>query len=372
MRCPVCSHGLRRVRSGTLSLDVCVGCKGIWFDDGEFAPHVKALSESDKIKPGTTSFFEDRPVHSAEGTGEGQRVCPKCDRVMKKFNYAYDSNIFLDKCTSCQGIWADAGESVAVARHLKADPKETAIAKDLVKRNRSQQDLREFLGDGSWAWYALFMPFIILPLADDTPRRRFPVVTVGIIVFCLLCFLGQFYLVDNEEKFLRHYGFVPANFLSIGLISSKFLHGGWMHLIGNMFFLWLFGDNIEDRFSRLGYLGFYLVCGLAASATHGVFNLDSHIPCIGASGAISGMMGAYLACYPQAQLKMLLFYRIVHVPAYFYLVFWFGLQLFNLTLESFGGSSGIGWYAHIGGFVFGLMFIFFRKRLFNKDQNIGT
>jgi len=149
------------------------------------------------------------------------------------------------------------------------------------------------------------MPKIILPLSDENPRERFPILTISIITLCVAIFIGQVNFVDDIQTFFYFYGFVPKHLFDIGLFSSMFLHGDIFHLIGNMFFLWIFGDNVEDRFSRLGYIVFYISCGLTASLLHTVFNFNSSIPAVGASGAISGVMGAYLIFYPKAKINML-------------------------------------------------------------------
>jgi len=356
MKCPVCYHSLRRLKSRDIIIDACPHCKGIWFDDGELPEYVKSLSQSSKIQPRKDHLFESRQVTSLSQLKEQNRICPCCEFVMKKFNYAYDSNVFLDKCPNCNGLWADAGEVSQIASYLKDNPKVKAIAKDLIKKQKNLEACQDLTNFNRIPLYALYMPKIIIPLSDDTPRQKFPFLTITIIAMCTACFLAQTFLVGSPGNFVEKYGFVPSNFFDLGLLTSIFLHGGTIHLIGNMFFLWLFGDNIEDIFSRLGFLTFYLACGIFANVIHGVFNLDSQIPCIGASGAISGIMGAYLAFYPKARLKVLVICRIIHIPAYLYLVFWFLLQIFNLFLSNMIGCSGVAWYAHIGGFVFGLLF----------------
>ena len=207
----------------------------------------------------------------------------------------------------------------------------------------------------------LFMPKIIIPLSDENPRQRTPLITISIIILCTLIFISQIFFITDPSSFFQRFGLIPARFLSIGLISSMFLHGGLLHLIGNMFFLWLFGDNVEDRFNRLGFFIFYLCCGLAASVLHSVLNWNSSIPTIGASGAISGIMGAYFVFYPTAKIKLFFIYKILRAPAFLYLGAWFLFQLmFGLIFKS-ADVSNIAWFAHIGGFVFGGLVAYYRK-----------
>jgi hypothetical protein len=150
----------------------------------------------------------------------------------------------------------------------------------------------------------------------------------------------------------------PAIHPFLTVITCTFLHGGWLHLIGNLWILYIFGDNVEDRFGHLGYLVFYLACGFLAGLAHLITNLDSATPTVGASGAIAGVMGAYFFFHPHARVLTLvpvfLFYQLVELPAFVFLGFWFVLQFFSGTFALAGGAaSGVAWWAHIGGFVVG-------------------
>jgi membrane associated rhomboid family serine protease/Zn-finger nucleic acid-binding protein len=368
MKCPSCSGKLREIKSKTALVDICLSCRGIWFDSGEFVDFARKLSESDKISSLKVRLFELRKVHTLETVKETLKLCPRCNIAMKRFNYSYDSNIFLDKCSNCQGIWTDGGEIQQVARYLKDDPRIKTIGKDLVEHRKNIEELKSWGGLGKAlvmpvSPFILYMPKIILPLSDENPRERFPFLTISLITMCVAFFISQAYFIDDLQTFFYFYGFVPKHFFDIGLITSMFLHANILHLLGNMFFLWIFGDNVEDRFSRLGYIIFYLFCGLTASVLHTVFYFNSSTPAIGASGAISGVMGAYLIFYPKAEIKILFIYRIIRVPAYFYLVLWFIFQLtFALTTFASNTTTGIAWFAHIGGFVFGGLVAYFKKR----------
>jgi len=374
MTCPSCCGRLRKVKSKTALVDICLDCRGIWFDSGEFVDFARSLTESKKISPNEVRLFEPRTVHTLKTVKETLKLCPKCNLAMKRFNYSYDSNVFLDKCPNCRGIWTDSGEIQQVARYLKDDPRTKNIGKDIVEHSRNLEDMRSWAGFGRalgmpaspFIWY---MPRIILPLSDDNPRERFPILTVSIITLCVAIFIGQANFIDDLQSFFYFYGFVPKHFFDIGLITSMFLHGDIFHLLGNMFFLWIFGDNVEDRFSRLGFIVFYLSCGLTASILHMVFHFNSAVPAVGASGAISGVMGAYLIFYPKARMSVLLIYRIVRVNASLYLIMWFVFQLmFAFTAYSSNAATGIAWFAHIGGFVFGVLVAYQMKRTFTVTE----
>jgi len=217
----------------------------------------------------------------------------------------------------------------------------------------------------------------MIPFRDDVPSRTTPVATILLIVANVAIFLYQLTLspVGLEQFFLMN-GVIPERFdLASGspvasllettptLFSSMFLHGGWLHLLGNMLYLWIFGDNVEDRMGHLRFLFFYAFCGLAAGIAHILFNLSSPLPSIGASGAVAGVLGAYLLCYPFARVRTLiplfLIWPIVELPALIVLGSWFVIQVIQGTAALGGGElgGGIAWWAHVGGFVTGMLMI---------------
>lgn len=233
---------------------------------------------------------------------------------------------------------------------------------------------------------------VLMPVGDrnDAPRRGYPVVTVGLIAACILVFLWQSWLSPAAaERAAFGLGAIPAVITGhrllapaleqvpplVSLLTSLFLHGDWMHLLGNMLFLWVFGDNIEEACGHLRFLAFYLACGVLASLVHVAVDPDSLAPVIGASGAISGVMGAYLVLHPRAQVILLAFFIIlVRVPAVIVLSLWIAFQVFNGLMTSSGEGGGVAWWAHVGGFACGaLLIVPFRRRgvpLF--DRRRGT
>ena len=221
----------------------------------------------------------------------------------------------------------------------------------------------------------------MIPLRDDNPIRSRPVVTVALIALCTLVFLWQLSLSANGQQQAAYvFGLIPAvlfgnarlegGWLPAGatILTSMFLHGGWLHLIGNMLYLWIFGDNIEDRLGRGRFVVFYLVCGAVAALGQGVADPRSEVPMIGASGAISGVLGAYLVLYPRAKvlvlLPLLFFVTAVRVPALVVLGIWFAAQLLSSLAAAPGAGGGVAFAAHVGGFVAGVVLI----RLFLRDR----
>ena len=208
----------------------------------------------------------------------------------------------------------------------------------------------------------------MIPLRDEIRSRTVPTVTRALIVANTLAFVFELALGPQLSAFVMEWGLVPqriAGVLSgqeapsalLTIPASMFLHGGWIHLIGNMWFLWLFGDNVEDRLGHVGFLAFYFASGIAASALHVFMSPWSPVPTVGASGAIAGVLGAYAVLYPRARVVTLVpivfFLQIVSLPALLVLGFWFVVQFFTGTLALGAGGGGVAWWAHIGGFVFG-------------------
>ena len=213
----------------------------------------------------------------------------------------------------------------------------------------------------------------MFPLKDDNPTQTKPIVTIGLISFCVCIFLYQFSLLHSENTFIiNSFGMKPKElFLNQGLtnystiFSSMFLHGGFMHLIGNMLFLWIYGNNIEDAMGHIKFLLFYFVCGLAAALSQALVTPNSDIPMIGASGAVSGVLSAYLLLYPKARVSTLIFIfffiTVIRIPAGILILIWFGTQLINANLTD-PNSPGVAWFAHIGGFLMGIVLLPFLKK----------
>jgi membrane associated rhomboid family serine protease len=217
----------------------------------------------------------------------------------------------------------------------------------------------------------------MFPLKDNIEARIFPFVNIGLIVINIVFFLYQMSYGERVDQLIFTFGFIPARFLSqqsqdwfnlpgfLPVFSSMFLHANLIHLISNMWMLWIFGDNVEDCMGHGRYLLFFLLCGVASVAAQAVANPQSVIPMIGASGAISGVLGAYFLTYPHARILTLLpifiLIYLVELPAYFFLGFWFVLQfvqgsLYTLNTDKMAGG-GVAWWAHVGGFVAGVLLL---------------
>ena len=228
----------------------------------------------------------------------------------------------------------------------------------------------------------------MIPLRDANPTRRTPLVTLSLVIACFVVFAWELGLMASGgenalEDFITKWGVVPADltaawgrgdYLSRGtatLVTSQFLHGGWLHLLGNMLYLWIFGDNVEDNFGSLKFLIFYLLCGIAATFAQYAVMPNSSIPNLGASGAIAGVLAGYLVLYPQGRVTVLTQFGPTQLPALFVIGLWIVLQLFSgvgsiATTTQTAETGGVAYMAHVGGFFAGLVLAFF----FRQGQRI--
>ncbi|MFC1805704.1 rhomboid family intramembrane serine protease [Planctomycetota bacterium] len=241
----------------------------------------------------------------------------------------------------------------------------------------------------------------MIPFRDDNPSGTFPYVTVALIVLNVLAFVAELSQIRAEAgrrgrvripAVMAEYAMQPVEVVRtlqgkpvprqafpvlLTPLTSMFMHGGWLHLLGNMLYLWIFGDNVEDRMGHVKYVLFYLLCGLGAAGAHAAVNPSSSVPTVGASGAIAGVLGAYLLAFPKARVSTLLtlgfFITVIRLPAVIVLGFWFVLQFFSgvgsLSARATGG--GVAWWAHIGGFVLGmgLLFVFQKSKAKRRPYN---
>lgn len=216
----------------------------------------------------------------------------------------------------------------------------------------------------------------MLPLRDINPTEKKPVVTISIIIACTLVYFHESSLSEPALRNLIYtFGFVPARFFSpdtgilekmLPVFTSMFLHGSFLHIAGNMLYLWIFGNNVEDRLGHIPFLIFYFLSGTVAALAQGIVNVNSNVPMIGASGAIAGVLGAYLVLFPGARIVTLIIFYFITVqelPSYIVISLWFIIQFFNSLWSLAGIETGVAYLAHVGGFVAGLVLVnFFPKR----------
>lgn len=207
----------------------------------------------------------------------------------------------------------------------------------------------------------------MIPLRDVIPTHSFPFITIGLIALNAVAFLYEQSLPEPAlENLVQTLAVIPADFLWPTLITSMFLHGGWFHFLGNMLYLWIFGDNVEERLGHGTFLFFYLACGVAAGLAHIYMNPSSLIPTLGASGAIAGVMGAYFVLYPHSRIltlvPLIIFFRVMEVPAVVFLGIWFVVQFFSGAASAGADSGGVAFWAHVAGFAAGAFWMLASRR----------
>ena len=307
-------------------IDHCPKCNGIWFDTDELGQAIMALKSDDHTPPSETDStvtIHARPPHTVR---ENDRFCPRCRQKLKKFNYGYDSNVFLDRCPDCQGIWTDTGEVKQIIEYLKPNPKAEELGRLLIRIQSKPMDDT----DKPSARWLPWVPRIIIPLDDDLAPERFPYITLSLVIIYLAAFVAGFITNPPEPSD----GFLIENIFRLDFIASMFSHSGPLILFWNILFLWLFGDNVEDRFTRWGYMAFLFFCGLLASFIATVF--DSNMLGTGACGVVSAVMGAYLVFYPAANIKLWVIVKTMEIPAYLCLGLWF---VFQFAYPLFAGTE---------------------------------
>lgn len=200
----------------------------------------------------------------------------------------------------------------------------------------------------------------MIPLRDNIPSRTFHFVTYGLIALNIWAFVLEINTMPDLDAFIAQYGLIPAYWHPSQLVTSMFLHGGWLHIISNLWVLWIFGGSVEDRLGHFKYLYLYLISGIIAGLTQLFTQLGSTVPTIGASGAISGVMGAYFMMFPKARISalvpILIFLQVFEIPAFIYLGLWFISQVYSGVFEGHN-FGGVAWWAHIGGFLAGIVWV---------------
>jgi membrane associated rhomboid family serine protease len=342
----------------TLALNSCPNCKGIWFAAGEMQRYLEVMANSPDVPHAQLSLSKN--VTLAERLQEPLRICPHCGLQMRKFNYAYDSNVIMERCSGCSGIWTDGGEAYRAAIYNKGNPKLDGLASSMAEHLQKKEDFKEFVEgfDDLSRTGGLFLFAVqgVLPLGDEIPQRSFPSVTAGLIALNAVSFVISLFSED-VNAFHTDLGVIPAHIVSgvdlHTLFTHMFCHASVFHLAGNMLFLWVFANHVEDAFGHFLFALFYILCGLVSAGGFIALNVASNVPLVGASGAIAGVMAAYVVLYPLSSMRVLIAARVITLPASIYLAGWFLMQLFFWLATSGMAHGGVAWFAHIGGFLCG-------------------
>lgn len=327
--CPSCSLPLKPARYDKVEVDLCGACGGVWLDRGEGADAIGPAADPDL-------WQSHGAVTSRTPT---ERPCPADGAPLESLVLRHGKDeVSVELCTTCQGLWLDAGEGARVQAVVTAAVQESP---------RLQEP-------GFWSY--LLQAVTGIPIEVWNPVRRRPWLTIGLLGSLTAIFLMEFalQLSGGDERLLalvHDFGYTPARLVEQPwtLVTYGLLHGGWLHLLGNLYFLYIFGDNIEDRLGRTAFLGIYLTAVvLGALAQHLV---DLTTPVVGASGAIAGLMGAYLVLFPRVKVYVVLLMVRLKMRVLWYMGIWVGLQ-FLIAAQADGE---VAWMVHLGGFTAGVL-----------------
>ncbi len=343
-QCPKCNRGMRPLRLEGVTVDLCPACRGMWFDAGELS-RAAGLKLPDGAS-GAAMAAARRTEHR----------CPSCALPLLEREIEKGSGIFVDQCPHCAGLFADRDELSRIRSYFLArGAQRRPPASEPRPRER---DAVTQVDEDSWP-LEIFQYVTGLPLELDAPQTLFPPVAVVLILANVAVFVWA--AMAGLGDSIAGLGLVPAEVAQgrhlYTLLTAMFMHGGVVHLLGNMYFLYITGDNVEERFGRLWFLGFYLLCGVVAGLADVAGRTGSQVPAVGASGAIAGVLGAYVVLFPQNRflcrwmLGGWFVWRPVEfeMPVYGYLGLWILLQIVFGLLD----VPGIAWWAHVGGFACG-------------------
>lgn len=338
LNCPHCRHHLlESVHHDNVELDACVHCGGLWFDRNELD---KVVRTYDPDYPREGPIVENL----GQKLAKTQKRCPRCKvPLLVTYEFETNSELQIDECYFCHGVWLEKGE--------------LDHAKVFYEIPEAVERIQKETTWGHW----LFQFFLHLPVEFNIKARKFPLITIILIVLNGLLMLSVM-TIQNPGIWIS-WGLIPIDIGSfhgfVTLLTHQFLHGGWAHFIGNMYFLYILGDNVEDAMGRIIFPIFYLLCGVIAGLAHVGYELtiggSVYIPLIGASGAISGVMAAYLYIFRKAKLTFMLIVFQYKLSVIWYFGIWIGFNVLLLIV----GASGISWVAHISGFIAGLVFSYF-------------
>lgn len=330
LACPRCAGPLVPVNAGNVVVDACHRCHGAFYELGDVTGGIDKTATIKALERATAATKQTRSGMPCP-FGHGPLTLYRCT---SPGDARHPHTVDVDVCPRCQGVWLDVGEAETL-RHVAGEASEVK----------------------SGAMWYLLQLFSGLPLEVYHPPVKKPVVVPLLALACVVVFALQITVPSLTEQLV-----VSAD--TIGprpwtLLTHMFVHGGIGHLLGNLLFLWVFGDNVEDRLHRVRFLLLYLLFGVVAAITHMVATIDAPKTMGGASGAIAALLGAYLVLYPKVRLRIVVLFIPVRMPAWVYLGFWIGMNAVGAAATN---SQGIAWWAHVGGFVAGMVWGLVRRR----------
>lgn len=352
LACADCGHTMQPLDCGGVVVDRCRKCAGIWFDDGELGVFRDGLERRD------LTGFVAAPSSTAPTARSGAGPCPRCQNGLNAGEYAYGTGVRVARCSGCEGVWLPGTQVARFIAHMREAREKRAetreIAESVAETARARVERHHPFRNNPYSLSSvgrLFGVFNLLPLHAEDRGNHAPCVTFALVAIFVLLQLFVPEHVANELVLVPARLFERWQFGS--LVSASFLHGGWGHLIGNAIFFVVFGRALESTLGSLRFTVIYFASDLAASLAWILsVGLSSNSGCVGASGAISGVMGAYFVLLPKAKVRVFLAGGSVRVPAWAYLGGWFVLQAFSASTSI---DSSVAWSAHLGGFLAGAL-----------------
>jgi membrane associated rhomboid family serine protease len=344
--CPRCSYLLHHVELEQSGFDLCHRCGGKFAPPGALAAHY-----GDAAHPSSWAT-----THVATDLGDRKLACPRDGAQLHAFEVAFDGlSVEIDACPTCHGLWLDRGEG---------DRLNMVLASAETRREIEEND-----AGGAKAY--LFQLFTGLPREVYNPVGKRAVVVLSLVVINALIWVAVVAaLADGaiDVSFIKRFGLVSTELTLVGLFAHMFLHSGFMHVFSNLYSLWIFGDNLEDRFGPARFVLLYVVSGLCGAALHVLALPDSPVPVVGASGAIAGVMAAYVVCYPRTKLWMVLMFVRFKLSVWVYMGIWILMQFFGAAAH----APSVAWWVHIGGFGAGALFGLWFKRSEGRWQPMSA
>ncbi len=357
MQCPFCDGKLQEGKINYNNVNVCSSCNGFWVNKN-LVPSI--LDHYSTLKLQGKQFLSCSPEENSIYNGMIGGFCPECNTALEK-EYLEFAPVTTHECSQGHGIWLrfkQMGNMLDGWQYYENKYNFSLNAANPYIRKEKESNL----GFDTSAGGCLKALFGIVQ--DDTPKLHPPVITYSLIALNVIFFIVSLFYFEYWQYLM----FYPSNFFSEpvqnfhSIFTSMFMHGDIFHIFGNMLFLYIFGDNLEDRIGKPKFISFYLISGIVATLGFGIINFDSAIPVLGASGAISGIMGGYLVLYPKAKLTFytLFFFMPVkfRLPVWFYVGIFFVLQQF---IGIYAAAEGVAWFAHLAGFISGVIMMLILK-----------
>ncbi|MBP9781517.1 rhomboid family intramembrane serine protease [Candidatus Woesebacteria bacterium] len=357
--CPDCGQALASRLVKNLAIEACSKCGGILLDPHEVTAYVNAAIPKSQV-PIPPINLNHKVIKTFLHTTNA--VCPRDATKFEIINYSYDSNILLERCPQCEVVWVRQHQIMPLAQYMKGNPLLKELGKAFVEDYKENHSSDQIIRGPYWV-HLTTMP---MPVNDEADNLETPYVVIAIVVLNCLVFICQILLGSNVPMnlFAFKMGSVFTEWSFFTLFTHQFMHANVLHLLSNLWILWIFGDNVETRLGHIKFLLFYLLSGAVAALGFSLFLPQTQASMVGASGAIAATLGAYLKLYPKQKVTVLFWNSLYKWTVWKYLIFWIGIQLASWILEiASQEGTHIAYGAHVIGFVFGLSVVYLLSKL---------